>query len=138
MMTMLSPFDNVFDDMWHAMEMAPRFTDVPTNVREDSDSYTIEMAVPGLERKNFHLKVHDGDLCLRVRKGHRFSCPWKKNHTYIRGERHMQIPSSIDAKKITAKVDNGILYICLPKKESYVGGNSHNTTSNCGKQIQVA
>lgn len=139
MTTMLTPFENILDDMWNVMDMEPHFADVPTNVREDADSYTIEMAVPGLERKNFKLIAHNGDLCLKVRKGHRFSLPWQKYHVYIRSERHLQIPVSVDAKRITAKVDNGILYICLPKKESYIGGQDHQSSkSNCVKQIQVA
>lgn len=139
MTTMLTPFENMLDDMWNVMDMKTRFVDVPTNVREDADSYTIEMAVPGLERKNFKLRVHNGDLCLKVRKGHRVSLPWQKNHVYIRCERHLQIPVSVDAKRITAKVDNGILSVCLPKKESYIGGQNHQSSNlNCVKQIQVA
>lgn len=136
MTTMLTPFENIFNDMWNVMDMNPHFADVPTNVREDADSYTIEMAVPGLERKNFKLRVHNGDLCLEVRKGHRFCLPWQRNHVYIRSERHLQLPSSIEAKKITAKVDNGIMYIRLPKKESFVSDNSHN--NNSIREVHVA
>ena len=139
MTTMLTPFENILDDMGNVMDITPRFADVPTNVREDADSYTIEMAVPGLERKNFKLRVHNGDLCLKVRKGHRFCMPWQKHHVYIRSERHLQIPVSVDEKRITAKVDNGILSLRLPKKKGYIGGQDHQSSnSNCVKQIQVA
>lgn len=56
MMTMLSPFENILDEMWNDMDLPPRYTEVPTNVKEGADGYTKEMAVPGLERKNFHIK----------------------------------------------------------------------------------
>lgn len=138
MMTLLTPFENVLDEMWNDMDMTSRFTEVPTNVKEDSDGYTIEMAVPGLERKNFHMKVRNGDLCLKVRKGHRFSWPWQKNHVYIRSERHLQIPVGIDAKKITAKVDNGIMYIRLPKKDNYIDVQNRQSKSNVMREIHVA
>lgn len=118
--------------------MTSRFTEVPTNVKEDSDGYTIEMAVPGLERKNFHMKVRNGDLCLKVRKGHRFSWPWQKTHVYIRSERHLQIPADIDAKKITAKVDNGMMYIRLPKKDNYIDVQNRQSKSNVMREIHVA
>lgn len=138
MMTLLTPFENVLDEMWNDMDMTSRFTEVPTNVKEDSDGYTIEMAVPGLERKNFHMKVRNGDLCLKIRKGHRFSWPWQKNHVFIRSERHLHVPADIDAKKITAKVDNGIMYIRLPKKDNYIDVQNRQSKSNVMREIHVA
>lgn len=138
MMTMLTPFENTMEDMWNDMDMMPRFSEIPTNIKEDAEGYTIELAVPGLERKNFKLKVHNGNLCMKVRKGHKFSWPWQKNHIYIRSERHLQIPADVEAKNISARVEDGIMYIRLPKKESYIDHTSTNSNSNGMHRIQVA
>lgn len=138
MMTMLSPFENILDEMWNDFDVTPHFAEVPTNVKDDADGYTIEMTFPGLERKNFHIKVKDGDLCMKVRKGHRFSLPWEKNHVYIRGERHLRIPDDVESGEITAKVDNGIMYLRLPKKENYIDVQNRQSKPDVIRQIQVA
>ena len=138
MMNMLRPFDNMLDALWNEMnEMNSwsRFSEIPTNIKEDDSGYTIELAVPGMERKNFHMRVHDGVLSLRIRKGHRFHWPWQHSHTYIRGEHRLQLPESVNADGITAKVTDGILCIRLPKKENYV---SRTDGENQTRHILVA
>ena len=138
MMNMLRPFDNMLDALWNDMnEMNSwsRFSEIPTNVKEDDSGYTIELAVPDMERKNFHMRVHDGVLSLRIRKGHRFHWPWQHNRTYIRGEHRLQLPESVNADGITPKVTDGILCIRLPKKENYV---SRTDGENQSRHILVA
>lgn len=138
MTSMLRPFDNMMDAMWNEVNSWTRLTDIPTNVREDDKGYDIDLAVPGLERKNFHMKVHDGVLDLRIRKGHRFCWPWQHNHTYIRSERKLRLPESIDAKSISARVSDGILSIRLPKKDSYVGRTDGVNAESQSRPILVA
>lgn len=57
MMNMLRPFDNMLDALWNEKDSWSRFSEIPTNVKEDDNCYTIELAVPGMERKNFHMRV---------------------------------------------------------------------------------
>lgn len=135
MTNMLRPFDNMMDTLWNEMVSWSHLSEIPTNVKEDDGGYTIELAVPGMERRNFHMRVHGGVLSLRIRKGHRFHWPWQHDHTYIRGERRLQLPDNIDAKGITAKVSDGILCIRLPKKEGYVSQTDGRDQS---RQILVA
>ncbi len=136
MMTdMLRPFDNMMAALWNEMDSWSLFSEIPTNVKEDEGGYTIEFAVPGMERKNFHMRVHDGVLNLRIRKGHRFHWPWQHDRTYIRSERRMQLPENVNANGITAHVSDGILCIRLPKKESYVSRTDGEKQS---RQILVA
>ena len=60
MTNMLRPFDNMMDALWNEMASWSRFSEIPTNVKEDDGGYTVELAVPGMERKNFHMRVHSG------------------------------------------------------------------------------
>lgn len=137
MLRMLSPFDNIFDEMWNETCFHPLSMSFPTNVKEDSDSYTIEVAVPGLSRGNISLKVHDGMLTLRVHKGHHFRWPWQRHHTYIRMERRLQLPANVDAKHVKAHLANGVLSVSLPKRQSYIDGVSNADNSQM-RQIAVA
>lgn len=75
---------------------------------------------------------------MKVRKGHRISLPWQKNHVYIRGERHLRIPDDVESGKITAKVGNGIMYLRLPKKENYIDVQNRQSKPDVIRQIQVA
>lgn len=135
MTNMVRTFDNMMDALWNEMDSWSRFSEIPTNVKEDDGGYTIELAVPSMERKNFHMRIHDGVLSLCIRKGHRFHWPWQHNHTYIRGERRLQLPESVEADGITAKVTDGILRIRLPKKECYF---SQTDGENQSRHILVA
>lgn len=129
MTNMLRPFENIRDSMWGDLDRLTLENEFPTNIIESDDCYTIEMAVPGMERKNFHIKEHNGMLYLRIRKGHRFCWPWQKNSVYVHCDERLRIPTCIDINKISANVNNGILYIRLPKKESYVSDNSNGKES---------
>ncbi|HCN54262.1 MAG TPA: hypothetical protein DIS88_10880 [Prevotella sp.] len=53
----------------------------------------------------------------------------------MRGERLLQLPGSVSADGITAKVTDGILCIRLPKKENYV---SRTDEENQPRHILVA
>jgi HSP20 family protein len=134
MTNILRPFDNMLDAMWNEVNNWTGLTDIPTNVKEDEQGYTIELAVPGLERKNFHMMVRNGVLNLRIRKGHRFCWPWQHNHTYIRGERQLRLPESVDQRAITAKINDGILSIRLPKKDSYVSRSDGQKSGSQSRQ----
>lgn len=129
----LRPFSNIMDLMLNDINVFPHFEEIPTNLKESDDSYIMEIAIPGMKRSNISLKVKDGMLRLRIHKGHRFHLPWQKNRVYIRCERQLSLPDSVDVDKIKAKVSDGVLTITLPKKESYVTVNG-----NPRVQIQVA
>jgi HSP20 family molecular chaperone IbpA len=129
----LRPFSNMMDLMLNDVGLLPQFEDIPTNLKESDDGYTLEMAIPGMKRSNVSLKVKDSMLRLRIHKGHRFHWPWQKDRVYIRCERQLPLPDSVDVGRIKAKVSDGILTIALPKKESYVIRDSHPYL-----QIQVA
>ena len=138
MTNMLRPFENIVDSMWGDLDRLTLENEFPTNIIESDDCYTIEMAVPGMERKNFHIKEHNGVLDLRICKGHRFYWPWQKNHVYVHCDERLRIPICIDTDKISANVINGILYIRLPKKESYVSDNSNGKGEESTIPIMVA
>ncbi|MGI6232761.1 MAG: Hsp20/alpha crystallin family protein [Prevotella sp.] len=129
----LRPFSSMMDFMLNDVDLLPHFEEIPTNLKESDDSYVMEMAIPGMKRSNVSLKVKNGMLRLLIHKGHRFHWPWQRNRVYIRCERKLPLPDSVDVNKIKAKVCDGVLTITFPKKESYV-----TIDSNPRIQIQIA
>jgi HSP20 family protein len=98
----------------------------PVNISENTAFYTIEIAAPGLTKEDFTIKV-DGNI-LNVSSVKKDAA---KDETIklIRKEfiqsavnRNFTIDDKIDAEKINAKYENGILKITLAKKEIVPAG----------------
>lgn len=92
-----------------------------TNISEDEKSFKIEMAAPGLERKDFKVETQDGTLTISSEKEKESK---EENENYRRREfsyssfsRSFQLPENSLPDKIEAKYEDGILRLTLPKKE---------------------
>jgi HSP20 family protein len=109
----------------------------PVNIVETAGSYELELAAPGLQKSDFQLKI-DGDtltVCCGQENNQRTetakaesSPSQKKENTqprWVRREftrqdfqRHFELGDTVDRDKISARYENGILHLTLPKKES--------------------
>jgi HSP20 family protein len=94
---------------------------VPVNVRENGQSYLLEVVAPGMEKGDFKVNVDYSILTISAEKK---SETKDENERQVRREfnyksftRSFTIDDSIQADKIQAKYENGVLLIELPKKE---------------------
>ncbi|MFW9878590.1 MAG: Hsp20/alpha crystallin family protein [Candidatus Thorarchaeota archaeon] len=92
-----------------------------TNITDEGDKYSITAELPGLEKGDIEITVHDGILDI---KGEQKNEHEEKKDGFIRKEYHSSsyhrsftIPENIDEENIDAKLDKGILTLKLPKKE---------------------
>lgn len=104
------------------------------NIIENGKDFKIELAAPGLERKDFKVEVKDGILTISAEKKEEKK---EEKENYKRREfsynsfcRSFTLPENSVQDKIDAKYENGILRLTLPKKEV--------TISKPAKQIEVA
>ncbi|MBK9637098.1 MAG: Hsp20/alpha crystallin family protein [Bacteroidetes bacterium] len=114
------------------LEFASRVPSV--NINETDKEFKIEMAAPGLDRKDFKVEVENGVLCISSEKEEE-SNEEKKNYTrkeysYSSFSRSFTLPENSLPDKINAKYENGVLNITLPKKEISV--------SKPAKEIKVS
>lgn len=91
------------------------------NIIENGKVYKIELAAPGLERKDFNVEVENSTLTISSEKeeekneeGENFR---RKEFTYNSFSRSFRIPENSLPDKIEAKYENGILTLLLPKRE---------------------
>ena len=117
--------DRFFDtDRLFGFPRANLFHDHPTvlpkiNVIEKDEAFHIEAETPGMTVKDVSIEFHAGVLTL---KGHREQNS-ETNDYSIREfskqsfERSFRLSDQIDSEKVTARMDQGILKITLPKKE---------------------
>ncbi|WP_317897676.1 Hsp20/alpha crystallin family protein [Aurantibacillus circumpalustris] len=104
------------------------------NISENNKDFTIEMAAPGLEKKDFKIELENGYLVVSAEKKNEEK---EEKNNYCRREfsyqsfsRSFVIPDNSLPDKINAHYQDGILKLTLPKKEA--------TISSPKKEIKVA
>lgn len=94
------------------------------NVAEDEKEFRIEVAVPGLRKKDVRIDL-EGQV-LTISSAHNDEQEDKKTNYMRREFRHsafkrsFELPDAVDYENIVAKHDAGIVTIHLPKKEELV------------------
>lgn len=94
------------------------------NISEDEKGFTIELAAPGISRKEFNLEIENDVLTISTEKkeSKEEDRPnfLRREFNYKAFKRSFQLPESIDQENIKASHDAGILKLTLPKKEEEV------------------
>jgi HSP20 family protein len=91
------------------------------NMKETSKEYTLEVAAPGLERKDFNIEVENNMLTISAEKEEKKE-QTKESDGYTRKEysfnsfsRSFTLPENAKDGDIDAKYENGILTVHVPK-----------------------
>jgi len=109
-------FNDFFDTAW--MEH-PKATCPAINVLETQDAYKLELAAPGMTKADFDVHLdEEGDLVIKMekkeneeKKGHFL----RREFSYTKFQQTMLLPDDTDREAISAKVENGVLSVNLPK-----------------------
>ena len=98
---------------------AEQFITPPASVTEIADGYMLEIEMPGVKKDGLEISVENNQLTIIGRR----SLPVVEGtliHRESRPEnfrRAFEIDPSIDAEKISAKIDQGLVTLTLPKAE---------------------
>ena len=92
------------------------------NVKETADDFVIELAAPGMDKKDFKVNFKNNVITISSEKEDKKE---EKNENYTRREfsyqsfqRSFTVPeNAILGDKIGANYNNGILKVTLPKRE---------------------
>lgn len=91
------------------------------DIREDKEKYIIGVEIPGVEKKDLKISVKKEKLIIQGEKREEKK---REEESYLRVERSygnfmrsVSLPTGVDQSKITAKYNNGVLKITLPKTE---------------------
>lgn len=121
-------FTNVLDDFFN-QSFPEVFTNEfnwntpSTNVKETKDGYTIEMALPGIDKKAIDIRVEKDQLIVESKhSSENVEKNEDENYTmrefnYSAFRKSFYLNDTIDSNKIDAQYKDGVLYIDLEKKD---------------------
>lgn len=111
-----------FDDLFSDDFFLKRRTVPAANIKEEDTSFSIEVAVPGFSKEEIEVAIEEGYLKISAQKNDETE---EKEEDYTRKEfsfksfeRSFKLPANIDENEdVKATYENGILNLCLVKKE---------------------
>ncbi|WP_372935981.1 Hsp20/alpha crystallin family protein [Mariniphaga sediminis] len=96
-----------------------------TNIFETEKDFKLELYLPGFKKENVQLNFHENILTVKAEAAEKeenkeeFKYEHREFGVY-NFERKFKVPKTVDAEKINAHFENGILELVLPKKEEAV------------------
>lgn len=118
--------DRWLDELFHATPTAHARnrrnvnTRIPVNVFERDNAFHIQLAVPGMTKSDFDLKVEKDVLTIsgkreeEAKEGETFR---RREFGVYNFERSFRLPETVNSESIEASYVNGILDVTVPKVE---------------------
>lgn len=123
-------FSPMFDDFfgrelfnWGNNNFSSTSTTMPSvNIRETADNYEVEVAAPGMDKKDFKITLDGNLLTISSQKqqssedvNDRYT---RREFSYQSFQRSFELPKDVvDQENINARYENGLLHLSIPKKE---------------------
>lgn len=111
--------NNLMDDFFKVAPAVAFKNNVPVNIYESNDAYQLHVISPGFDKKDFDVNIDKNILTISVDK----ETSEKENVKQLRNEysfrpfkRSFTLDEKIDAEKIEASYNNGVLTLNLPFK----------------------
>ena len=113
----------VFNDLFYNDVMPKTNATAPAiNVKENDKAYTVEVAAPGMTKDDFIVHINDeGNLVIKMEQKNekkeedKNSRYLRREFSYSKYEQTLILPDDVKKDDISAKVDNGVLTVVLPK-----------------------
>ena len=124
--TLPSLIENLFnrDALNWGSEFSNTGTTIPAvNIKETNESFEVEMAAPGMEKKDFKIELEGNMLSISSEMQERYENQEDENYSrkefsYRSFFRTFHLPKEVvDSDKIKAKYENGLLKLTIPKKD---------------------
>lgn len=119
--TMMSLFDEFFNRAFDEDTNEDNFRSMPMDIVEHDKEYEILANLPGFRKEHIKISVHDNQLLIEAKyaetkeetKGTVYRCE-RYSGSY---RRNLLLPENSELNKISAKVEDGVLRLLIPKKE---------------------
>jgi HSP20 family protein len=129
---LLNQFPALFDDFlnrdmfnWGSSNFSDTNTTIPAvNIKETADNYEVEVAAPGMTKKDFRVQLDGNVLTITSEKSSqkeeneevRYST---REFSYQSFSRTFNLQKDVvDTENLAAKYEDGVLRLLIPKKEN--------------------
>lgn len=121
MSNMLSLFDDLFNHAFEEEGSDDNFRAMAMDISEQEKEFNILANLPGFKKEDVKISVHDNQLLIEATcntnkeesKGTVYRCE-RYSGSY---RRNLMLPENADMNKISAKMEDGVLKLTVPKKE---------------------
>lgn len=118
-------FPGFFNDFPGSEWFAERsgFSTPAVNIRESKDNFEVELAAPGMNKKDFKVELENDVLTISYERKEdkedkdKEGQYTKREFNYQAFRRSFTLPNTVQSDKIRARYDEGILRLSIPKKE---------------------
>ena len=119
-------FDDIFGRElfnWENKNFSATSTTLPSvNIKETADNYEVEVAAPGMDKNDFKVALDGNLLTISSQKEQQQVSEQvtytRKEFSYQSFQRSFELPKYVvDEEKITARYENGLLHLSIPKRE---------------------
>jgi HSP20 family protein len=110
----VNDLDRLFSEFWGGLPRLNSFASlaqsrVPANLYEDDANIHARFELPGFKKSELSIALENSVLTLSVeRRG-------EKDGEEVSLSRSLTVPDGIDAAKVSAKYEDGVLTVTLPK-----------------------
>ncbi|MFN2386765.1 MAG: Hsp20/alpha crystallin family protein [Thermoanaerobaculia bacterium] len=93
----------------------------PVDIAEDDERITLTAELPGFQEDQVEIQVEHGMLTLKGQREFQRNGGERNDHrverSYGRFVRTFSLPSAVDGNSATARLENGLLTVELPKRQ---------------------
>lgn len=121
-------FTSIFNSDYYDSSVKNCGCQPANNIFETENEFMVELQVPGFKKEEVQISVLKNVLTVKagkeeVENAEKQQEQYKYVHrefTHAAFEKQYKLPATVDAEKISARFENGILILALPKKAEEV------------------
>ncbi|PSR15341.1 MAG: hypothetical protein DA408_03465 [Bacteroidetes bacterium] len=118
--TVTTVFDDFFSDDQGFFKVLSASESVPAaNIVENEKNYTLELAIPGVSKKDLKIEVDNNMIRISSEKEESRETSEKnytrREYSFNAFSRSFRLPDNVDPEKVAANYNNGILTVEITK-----------------------
>lgn len=110
--------ERIFEDMFRKSPLGSRRMFPQVNIFENDEGYIVDVCAPGVAAEEIELVLTARNLIIKGERKSPEGRYFRQERSAGSFQRALSLNVTVDRDKVTAKNENGILRVTLPKAES--------------------
>lgn len=110
-------YPSIWDEMFRDQPKTNVRRFPAVNVIENEESFILQVVAPGLKRELIDVNIDQARLTISSESERSEEGYLKKEYSFAKFSRSFTLPESVDQEQISAKYEDGVLEMTLPKRE---------------------